>query len=131
REIASGVGILTQKNPTPWVWGRVAGDVMDLAVLGLAARSYPLRTPLILSAAAAVAGVTALDIFAAERLSGHPQARLTPSAQRGIAVRQAFTIQKPREELYAMWQHFENLPRWMRHLESVEALGDNRWRWVA
>ena len=34
REIATGIGILTAKDPTPWVWGRVAGDALDLASLG-------------------------------------------------------------------------------------------------
>jgi hypothetical protein len=29
REIAAGVGILSQRNPTPWLWGRVAGDAVD------------------------------------------------------------------------------------------------------
>src|SRR5687768_4960025 len=36
RELVSGVGILTRKNSTPWLWSRVAGDAMDLALLGTA-----------------------------------------------------------------------------------------------
>src|SRR5581483_3919122 len=31
REIGAGLGILTQPNPGPWLWFRVAGDVMDMA----------------------------------------------------------------------------------------------------
>src|SRR4051812_10257258 len=34
REIATGVGILMSRDPTPWVWGRVAGDAIDMATLG-------------------------------------------------------------------------------------------------
>ena len=30
REIATGIGILTQADPTPWMWGRVGGDALDL-----------------------------------------------------------------------------------------------------
>jgi hypothetical protein len=30
REIATGVGLLTQERPTTFAWGRVTGDVMDL-----------------------------------------------------------------------------------------------------
>src|SRR4051794_27792282 len=30
REIVSGVGILTSKKPSGWLWARLAGDVMDL-----------------------------------------------------------------------------------------------------
>ena len=26
REIMTGIGILSQEDPTPWIWGRVAGD---------------------------------------------------------------------------------------------------------
>jgi hypothetical protein len=33
REIATGVGILAQEDPTTWMWGRVGGDVVDLATL--------------------------------------------------------------------------------------------------
>ena len=31
REMAAGVGILMSDNPGPWIWGRVAGDALDLA----------------------------------------------------------------------------------------------------
>ena len=30
REIATGIGILKAKNQTPWLWGRVAGDALDM-----------------------------------------------------------------------------------------------------
>ena len=33
REIASGVGILTQQDPSSWLWARVGGDALDLALL--------------------------------------------------------------------------------------------------
>ena len=33
REIATGVGLLTASDPTPWVWGRVGGDMLDLGSL--------------------------------------------------------------------------------------------------
>src|SRR5205809_6161951 len=39
REIAAGVGILATSKPGPWLWSRVAGDVVDLASLGAAAPS--------------------------------------------------------------------------------------------
>jgi uncharacterized membrane protein len=52
---------------------------------------------------------------------------------RGIQVCESFTIDKPAGELYAFWRRFENLPKFMTHLESVTTLeGDgNRSRWVA
>ena len=33
REIATGLGILMSRDPTPWICGRIAGDALDLATL--------------------------------------------------------------------------------------------------
>src|SRR5688572_3480439 len=43
REIASGIGILSGNRPGGWVWGRVAGDIVDLAFLLLAPRKSSAR----------------------------------------------------------------------------------------
>ena len=37
REIATGIGLLTTRRPALWLWGRVLGDVMDLATLAATA----------------------------------------------------------------------------------------------
>lgn len=37
----------------------------------------------------------------------------------------------PAAELYAFWRHFENLPRIMSHLRSVERSNDRVSHWVA
>jgi hypothetical protein len=76
REIASGIGILASDNPAPWLWGRVAGDALDIATLstGLSGDN-PQRDNLVM-AIFAVAGVTALDLYCAQALSsgsGQPQ----------------------------------------------------------
>ncbi len=49
----------------------------------------------------------------------------------GIRVEQVYTIDRPASELYEFWRHFENLPRFMRHLQTVEAIDERRSRWVA
>jgi hypothetical protein len=70
REIATGVGILSQDDPTPWMWGRVGGDALDLGTLAIGlGRDNPQRTNVGL-AIAAVAGVTALDVYCARALAG-------------------------------------------------------------
>jgi hypothetical protein len=69
RELATGVGILTQRDPTPWIWGRVGGDVLDLATLATGLGDNP-RAGNVGLAIAAVAGVTALDVICAQSLSG-------------------------------------------------------------
>ena len=40
-------------------------------------------------------------------------------------------INRSREDLYKGWRDFTNLPRWMKHLKSVEVMGDRRSHWVA
>ncbi|HEX8324687.1 MAG TPA: SRPBCC family protein [Tepidisphaeraceae bacterium] len=53
--------------------------------------------------------------------------------EHGIHIAQSFIINRPVAELYAFWRDFENLPRIMTHLESVQVLdGDGTHsRWVA
>ena len=58
-------------------------------------------------------------------------ARVMSLAQRrGVVVRRTISINKPIEEVFAFWRDFENLPRFMRHLESVTTDG-KRSHWVA
>jgi hypothetical protein len=35
REVASGIGILTQREKSKWLWSRVGGDAIDLARRGI------------------------------------------------------------------------------------------------
>jgi uncharacterized membrane protein len=48
---------------------------------------------------------------------------------RGIHVESSRTIDRPAEELYRFWRNFENLPRFMENVESVEVTGDIRSHW--
>jgi hypothetical protein len=68
REIATGIGILTLRDATPWVWARVAGDALDLATLGVGL-SRSRKTASLLAATASVAGVTMADLATARVLS--------------------------------------------------------------
>src|SRR3954468_2846830 len=49
---------------------------------------------------------------------------------RGVRVEQTVTIGLPPEEIYAFFRNFENLPRFMSHLQSVKVLDDKRSHWV-
>jgi len=71
REIGNGIGVLTERRPAAWVWGRVAGDVMDLATLATALTPDNPRKRNVLLAMGAVAGVMALDVLAARQLGQH------------------------------------------------------------
>lgn len=69
REIGTGIGILTNRRPTEWVWGRVAGDALDLATLATGLDGDNPRRGNVALAMAAVAGVAALDVMCATQLS--------------------------------------------------------------
>lgn len=69
REIGTGIGILTERRPAGWVWGRVAGDVLDLGTLATALTPNNPRKRNVLLAMGAVAGVMALDVLCARQLS--------------------------------------------------------------
>lgn len=46
-------------------------------------------------------------------------------------VIKSVTINKSADELYNFWRNFENLPKFMNHLESVEVLDEKRSKWTA
>lgn len=68
REIATGIGILSSEQPASWVWGRVGGDVLDLATLTTGLNEDNPKRANVGLALAAVAGVTALDVLCASAL---------------------------------------------------------------
>lgn len=49
----------------------------------------------------------------------------------GINVEESVTINRSPGELYRFWRDLENLPRFMRHLESVERITETLSRWRA
>lgn len=52
-------------------------------------------------------------------------------AGEGTRVEHAVTVNKPAADVYRFWRGFENLPRFMNHLESVKETGNGRSHWVA
>ncbi len=69
REIITGLGVLSGTRPkASWLWARVAGDALDLTALGESLRLKTADRKNLLVAIAAVAGVTALDVFCASAL---------------------------------------------------------------
>jgi len=58
------------------------------------------------------------------------EAAVIPHGQ-GIKVEKSVTINRPLDEMFAFWRNFENLPRFMKHLEGVTILDEKRSHWVA
>ena len=146
RELAAGVGILSQRRPSAWMWSRVAGDVMDLAMLasGFAARGT--NRARLAAATAAVAGVTVVDAVCAQRLSDRGRLsvqtttegalrvrrRITQTTTEGaLRVRRRITVNRPPDALYRFWRDFANVPRFMERVEAVQTAGERRTHWRA
>jgi uncharacterized membrane protein len=59
-----------------------------------------------------------------------PQGAESVPYEQGVHVQLAFTIAKPRNEVYAFWRRFSNLPRVMRYLTSVDEREGGVTRWT-
>lgn len=132
RELASGIGILTSRGQAqePWIKARVAGDGLDLATLGLALLSPRNQRSLTLMSVVAVAGVTALDVLASQEL----RRQRTSSTDRftfGVPIETTLIVNQTPQACYDFWRKLENLPTFMRHLESVRVTGDRSSHWVS
>ena len=75
REITTGVGILMSKDPTPWIWGRVLGDALDIGTLAAHFNDENDEESNVAMALGNVAAVTAVDIYCALKLSCNHAAR--------------------------------------------------------
>lgn len=124
REVVAGLGVLMQpRRPLP-LWARVAGDAIDLALLGVAAGAKRTSTPRLVGAIAAVAGVTALDLIAGIRTQ-----RAYDQANRPVIS--SVTINKPPDEVYRFLRKLSQLPLVMDYLAEVRELDHRRSHWVA
>ena len=48
-----------------------------------------------------------------------------------VNIRTHLTVNKPKDEVYAVWRNLENLPLFMSHLASVKEIGGSRSHWEA
>jgi uncharacterized membrane protein len=117
---------------------RLLSAAAGAAILSLALRRRALRGLLMPLGggllARAVTGRCAVN-SAIGRNSARAGGRRSPVASvergEGIKVERSIVVDRPAAELYGYWRDFENLPRFMEHLESVLVLDDRRSRWTA
>lgn len=98
RELGHGTAILTSARPTAGVASRVAGDALDVALLGLVAASNPdkrLRT--------AFGLMNVLPIAVADVLETKHLAQKRGPKHSGKQVVKSVTINRPRDEVEAAW----------------------------
>jgi uncharacterized membrane protein len=130
RELVAGAGLLSGASTPAWLGARTGGDLMDLGMLSSALGSKGVNRARLYKAMAAVAGVTALDIYGA--MKAHRDTPHSPtSAGRPIPTTKTIVVNREPAEVYRFWHDFEQLPRFMQYLESVQMLGNSRSRWKA
>lgn len=115
REIGTGLGILASKDPTPWIWGRVLGDAVDLGTLASHATDENRKAENVAMALANVAAVTALDLYCAARLSREERVSLN-AIPRDYRNRRGFP--RPASEMRGAASDFE-VPRDFRTPELL------------
>jgi uncharacterized membrane protein len=116
---------------------RLISGVAAAAVAAVGIRKRRLR-PLLLPIAGSLFSRAVTGRCAVNRAIGRNSAkgsRVSPVASvrrgEGIKVEKRVVVNRPVEEVYRFWRNFENLPRFMDHLESVTVLDETRSHWVA
>jgi uncharacterized membrane protein len=120
----------------------VAGGV--LAAYGLKRRETPGGAAAIAGAALLYRGATghchAYSALGVDRGQGVSTARIADrgsdtrqrlGGSRGIHVEESVTINRPIGDVFRFWRNFENLPKFMQHLESVAVREEGISHWVA
>ncbi len=116
---------------------RLISGLAGVAILALSLRRKRLR-PILLPIAGgllsrAVTGRSALKRALLGNLALRDRVSRVARVARGqgTKVEQSITINRPVLEVYRFWRNFENLPRFMDHLEAVTVIDETRSHWVA
>ncbi len=108
-------------------WGSLLGG-SALAAYGLL-RRQGLSGLLVAGAGAAIAfrGISQSNLVgrSLKRMALHT------GATSPVELAASMTIERPVGDIYEFWHNFENLPRVLRHIESIDSIDHNRSRWVA
>jgi uncharacterized membrane protein len=114
-------------------WASLVGGGA-LTVIGLTRGGWGRAALLVAGAGLIWRGATGhCEVYDAFKISTARVRQGDPSVHHGdgIKVEKSVTVNKPAEELYRFWRNFENLPRFMNHLESVRVTGEKTSHWVA
>jgi uncharacterized membrane protein len=122
RELAAAAGLLTSENPL-WLWARVAGDLMDLGLLGWSLANHDRRGwERTVAATAAVVGITGIDLYAAVTRS---------QRKTEMDLTAAVTVATSAQGAYGQWRQLDSLPQFMAHLDEVRTTGNGTTHWRA
>jgi hypothetical protein len=107
RGITAGLGILARRRPTGWLWGRVAGDLMDLTLLAGGSVDGAEGRRRAALALVSLMGIAAIDVTAAKKLGRVDRAHPGASAERRrLAHTQSITLNASADDVAARWVSF-------------------------
>ena len=133
RELGAATAIAVQlPRPVASLWARVTGDAMDLVLLAAALRSRHDDRRRLGAAVGMVAGIAALDAYAAVRSARGPGGRDENAAR--VARQASVTIGAPREEVHRRWRELvtqRDGPLRLAPLEVTDEEPGRRARWRA
>jgi uncharacterized membrane protein len=70
------------------------------------------------------------DAPASAARDGEVQAEAAGRDGEDAVIGRTVTINRPRDEIYAFWRDFANLPRVMENVERIDVVDDRRSRWA-
>jgi uncharacterized membrane protein len=131
--LASGVNILNGGKPAPLGLARLGCIALESTLLGRAAASAKSadRRRRIGISAAVIGAAAAFDIIAALQQGARQKMGEHRTASGALSIERCITVNKSAEECYRFWRNFDNFPRFMQHLESVQSTSATRSHWKA
>lgn len=124
-------------------WLSIVGG-SALAAYGLRRREVPGGTAALAGAALLYRGATGhcsvYEALGLNRAGGHGTGAIADQdsntrhklgGSRGVPVEESVTVNRPVAEVYRFWRDFENLPKFMQHLEEVAVREEGVSHWVA
>jgi uncharacterized membrane protein len=110
----------------PSTEARLAALVGGAALITIAARDRSWRSVGLALAGAPLVWRGATGSWPVQRTATEHTAEAAVPAPITASV----TIGRPRQELWDFWRRLENLPQFMRHLDSVEKIDERRSHWI-
>jgi hypothetical protein len=102
QELSAAAGILTQRRPLEWLWGRTAADVLHLTML-TRARRRAMSSSRLAGTAAWVLGTFAADAYASVRMTADRQAIREGSS---VHAKASITVGQAKEDVQRGWREF-------------------------
>lgn len=113
-------------------WGSMAAGVA-MALYGISRRSLPGLVTAGFGALLVQRGMSGrcrtYELLGIDTAGAGSDTRQALSGSKGVNLEESVVINRSADELYRFWRNLENLPHFMRHLESVERLTETISRW--